>query len=73
MILFLPPQKGRGPNAPSAAGLVKIGELMTLVVTVEGPEEAGILVRECTASDGGNSTIMLTDKVNKPNWRGKQT
>ncbi|KAF2345188.1 Zona pellucida domain [Trinorchestia longiramus] len=55
-------QVGRGPFAPSAAGLVKIGELMTLVVTVEGPEKASLLVRQCTASDGQKkNTIMLTD------------
>jgi len=29
-------QMGRGPFAPAATGLVKIGEIMTLVVSVEG-------------------------------------
>lgn len=29
-------QTGRGPFAPAANGLVKIGETMTLVITVEG-------------------------------------
>lgn len=29
-------QVGRGPFAPAATGLVKIGELMTLVISVEG-------------------------------------
>lgn len=29
-------QVGRGPFAPTADGLVKIGEIMTLVVSVEG-------------------------------------
>ncbi|KAK4287282.1 hypothetical protein Pmani_039643, partial [Petrolisthes manimaculis] len=32
---------------PSASGLVRIGEMMTLVVGVEGPANADILVREC--------------------------
>ena len=59
-------QVGKGPFAPSAAGLVKIGEMMTLVVTVEGPKEANLLVRQCMASDGTqNNTVMLTDMVSK--------
>lgn len=55
---------GRGPFAPSASGLVKIGELMTMVVEVEGPAQMDILVRQCIAHDGTNdNTIDLTDKV----------
>jgi hypothetical protein len=38
---------GRGPFAPAANGLVKIGETMTLVVTVEGDPGFDIQVR-CT-------------------------
>jgi hypothetical protein len=36
---------GRGPFAPAANGLVKIGETMTLVVTVEGDPGFDIQVR----------------------------
>lgn len=38
---------GRGPFAPTANGLVTIGETMTLVVTVEGDPGFDIQVR-CT-------------------------
>jgi hypothetical protein len=38
---------GRGPFAPTANGLVKIGETMTLVVTVEGDPGFDIQVK-CT-------------------------
>jgi hypothetical protein len=38
---------GRGPFAPAANGLVKIGDTMTLVVTVEGDPGFDIQVR-CT-------------------------
>ncbi|KAK7073538.1 hypothetical protein SK128_021669 [Halocaridina rubra] len=36
-------QIGRGPFAPSATGMVKIGELMTMVVAVEGAPNTDIL------------------------------
>jgi hypothetical protein len=36
---------GRGPFAPAANGLVKIGETMTLVITVEGDPGFDIQVR----------------------------
>ncbi|KAL7639809.1 UNVERIFIED_CONTAM: hypothetical protein RMT77_009219 [Armadillidium vulgare] len=56
-------QVGRGPFAPSASGLVKIGELMTMVVTVEGPSDIDLHVRQCIAHDGTNdNTIDLTDQ-----------
>lgn len=55
---------GRGPFAPSASGLVRIGEMMTLVVAVEGPANADILVRECVAHDGTpDASYQLTDQV----------
>jgi hypothetical protein len=41
---------GRGPFAPAATGLVKIGELMTLVVSVEGDPAFDIQVT-CTLFD----------------------
>lgn len=56
---------GKGPFAPAATGLVKIGELMTLVVTVDGDPGFNVLVRECIARDenpaqSGNM-VQLTD------------
>jgi hypothetical protein len=38
-------QMGHGPFAPAASGLVKIGETMTLVVSVEGDPGFDIQVR----------------------------
>ncbi|XP_063851571.1 uncharacterized protein LOC135094959 [Scylla paramamosain] len=56
-------QVGRGPFARSAAGMVRIGELMTMVVGVEGPDNTDVQVRECVARDGsGRSSYTLTDK-----------
>lgn len=40
-------QIGRGPFAPIADGLVKIGETMTLVVSVEGDPGFDLQVRYC--------------------------
>lgn len=55
-------QTGRGPFAPEANGLVKIGETMTLVVSVTGDAGFDILVRECVARDSGsNHVVPLTD------------
>ncbi|CAH2252075.1 jg13874 [Pararge aegeria aegeria] len=55
-------QSGKGPFAPEANGLVKIGEIMTLVVSVTGDAGFDILVRECVARDSGNNHIVpLTD------------
>ncbi|CAK9802549.1 cut-4 [Anthophora plagiata] len=56
-------QVGRGPFAPAADGLVKIGEIMTLVVTVEGDPAFDLQVRDCLARDESSSnTIQLTDE-----------
>ncbi|XP_052743756.1 uncharacterized protein LOC112043196 isoform X3 [Bicyclus anynana] len=55
-------QTGKGPFAPEANGLVKIGEIMTLVVSVTGDAGFDILVRECVARDSGNNHLVpLTD------------
>ncbi|XP_046679876.1 uncharacterized protein LOC124367236 [Homalodisca vitripennis] len=57
-------QMGRGPFAPAATGLVKIGELMTLVVTVEGDPAFNVLVRSCIARDNdpnSGNMVQLTD------------
>ncbi|XP_076248443.1 uncharacterized protein LOC143188203 [Calliopsis andreniformis] len=56
-------QVGRGPFAPAADGLVKIGETMTLVVTVEGDPAFDLQVRDCLArDDSSTNTIQLTDE-----------
>ncbi|XP_044745858.1 translation initiation factor IF-2-like [Coccinella septempunctata] len=55
-------QLGRGPFAPAANGLVKIGEMMTLVVSVTGDAGFDIQVKECRAKDTtGENSILLTD------------
>lgn len=57
-------QAGKGPFAPVASGLVKIGETMTLVVTVDGDPGFNILVRECVARDNNpesGNQLQLTD------------
>ncbi|XP_059471671.1 cuticlin-3-like isoform X2 [Neocloeon triangulifer] len=58
-------QVGRGPFAAPANGLVKIGETMTLVVTVDGDPEFDISVGECVAHAGdrdrGGPVVKLTD------------
>ncbi|KAK9892265.1 hypothetical protein WA026_019066 [Henosepilachna vigintioctopunctata] len=56
-------QLGRGPFAPAANGLVKIGEMMTLVVSVTGDAGFDIQVKECRAKDTtGENSILLTDE-----------
>ncbi|XP_044739063.1 uncharacterized protein LOC123300509 [Chrysoperla carnea] len=55
-------QVGRGPFAPAANGLVKIGETMTLVVSVTGDPDFDIQVKDCIAKDeSGQNQISLTD------------
>lgn len=57
-------QAGKGPFAPIASGLVKIGETMTLVVTVDGDPGFNVLVRECVARDNNpesGNQLQLTD------------
>lgn len=67
-------QLGRGPFAPNANGLVKIGETMTLVVSVTGDPGFDIQVRDCHARDSNSqNSIALTDKsgcVLKPKLLG---
>lgn len=56
-------QMGRGPFAPAATGLVKIGETMTLVVSVEGDPAFDIQVRDCVARDVSSINVLkLTDE-----------
>ncbi|CAB3246617.1 unnamed protein product [Arctia plantaginis] len=55
-------QTGRGPFAPEANGLIKIGETMTLVVSVTGDAGFDIFVRECIARDSDSRNVVpLTD------------
>ena len=62
-VCFLPSQVGRGPFAPSATGLVKIGETLTIVVSVEGDAGFDIHVKQCIAHPGDrNNNIILTDQ-----------
>ncbi|XP_036151368.1 uncharacterized protein LOC105830069 isoform X2 [Monomorium pharaonis] len=56
-------QIGRGPFAPAADGLVKIGETMTLVVSVEGDPGFDLQVRDCLARDEASTNMLqLTDE-----------
>ncbi|XP_046738399.1 uncharacterized protein LOC124406821 isoform X3 [Diprion similis] len=55
-------QMGKGPFAPAADGLVKIGETMTLVVSVEGDPGFDLQVHDCIARDETSTNIVqLTD------------
>ncbi|XP_039314434.1 uncharacterized protein LOC105196070 isoform X2 [Solenopsis invicta] len=56
-------QMGKGPFAPAADGLVKIGEPMTLVISVEGDPGFDLQVRECMAKDEASENVLqLTDE-----------
>ncbi|GAB1862809.1 ZP domain-containing protein [Camponotus japonicus] len=56
-------QIGKGPFAPAADGLVKIGEAMTLVVSVEGDPGFDLQVRDCVARDEASTNMLqLTDE-----------
>ncbi|XP_018573892.1 collagen alpha-1(III) chain-like [Anoplophora glabripennis] len=53
---------GRGALGQPANGLVKIGEPMTLVVSVSGDPGFDLQVKDCRATDStGDNTIPLTD------------
>ncbi|EFX86937.1 hypothetical protein DAPPUDRAFT_97116 [Daphnia pulex] len=56
-------QIGKGPNAPSVNGLVKIGDTLTMVVAIEGDPGFDVQVQECIAHDGDRANaVTLTDK-----------
>ncbi|XP_018346842.1 PREDICTED: LOW QUALITY PROTEIN: uncharacterized protein LOC108751254 [Trachymyrmex septentrionalis] len=56
-------QIGRGPFAPTANGLIKIGETMTLVISVEGDPDFDLQVRNCSARDEiSTNMLQLTDE-----------
>ncbi|CAG9860111.1 unnamed protein product [Phyllotreta striolata] len=53
---------GRGPLGQPANGLVKIGEPMTLVVSVSGDPGFDLQVKDCKATDSsGDNVVPLTD------------
>lgn len=55
-------QIGKGPFAQPANGLVKIGEPMTLVISVSGDPGFDLQVRDCKATDdSGDKVYPLTD------------
>ncbi|GJQ76445.1 hypothetical protein Trydic_g2158 [Trypoxylus dichotomus] len=55
-------QRGEGPFAPSANGLVPIGEKMTLVISVSGDPGFDIQVKSCKAKSAtGDLEYALTD------------
>lgn len=53
-------QVGRGPFAPTADGLVKIGETMTLVVSVEGDPGFDLQVTTIFFYINFNSLLILS-------------
>lgn len=56
-------QRGEGPFAPSANGLVPIGEKMTLVISVSGDPGFDIHVKDCRATDTvGSLKYPLTNQ-----------
>ena len=56
-------QIGKGPIAPSASGLVKIGETLTMVIYVEGDPGFDVHVQSCIAHDGDRANaVALTDE-----------
>ncbi|KAJ8870511.1 hypothetical protein PR048_029534 [Dryococelus australis] len=56
-------KSGRGAFGETASGLVKIGQPMTLVVSVEGDAGFDIQVRDCVARDSASANVVqLTDE-----------
>ena len=55
-------QVGRGPWASEVAGIVKIGQTMTMVLAIKDEENKfDMLVRNCIAHDGERAPIELVD------------
>ncbi|XP_013791500.1 uncharacterized protein LOC106475359, partial [Limulus polyphemus] len=55
-------QVGKGPWASEAAGIVKIGQTMTMVLAIKDDENRfDMLVRNCIAHDGKRAPIELVD------------
>ncbi|RWS22497.1 uncharacterized protein B4U80_05301, partial [Leptotrombidium deliense] len=57
-------QVGKGPWAREVAGIVKIGQIMTMVLAIKDDENKfDMLVRNCVAHDGKRAPIELVDSV----------
>lgn len=55
-------QAGKGPWASEVAGIVKIGQTMTMVLAIKDDENKfDMLVRNCVAHDGKHQPIQLVD------------
>lgn len=55
-------QAGKGPWASEVAGIVKIGQTMTMVLAIKDDESKfDMLVRNCIAHDGKHQPIQLVD------------
>ena len=62
-------QVGRGPFAPKVGNLVKIGEILTIVIKVDGDPGFDIHVKECRAyprPDDDRNYVELTDQLGCP-------
>ncbi|XP_035214164.1 uncharacterized protein LOC118187963 [Stegodyphus dumicola] len=56
-------QVGKGPWASEVAGIVKIGQTMTMVLAIKDEENKfDMLVRNCIAHDGHHQPIQLVDE-----------
>lgn len=68
-------QVGKGPWSSEVAGIVKIGQTMTMVLAIKDDENKfDMLVRNCVASDGKHQPIQLVDEygcVARPKIMGK--
>jgi hypothetical protein len=57
-------QVGKGPWASEVAGIVKIGQTMTMVLAIKDDENKfDMLVRNCIAHDGKRAPIELVDSI----------
>ena len=55
-------QAGKGPWSSEVAGIVKIGQTMTMVLAIKDDEDKfDMLVRNCIAHDGTHQPIQLID------------
>lgn len=56
-------QVGKGPWSSEVAGIVKIGQTMTMVLAIKDDENRfDMLVRNCVAHDGKHQPIQLVDE-----------
>jgi len=56
-------QVGKGPWSSEVAGIVKIGQTMTMVLAIKDEENKfDMLVRNCVAHDGKHQPIQLVDE-----------